>query len=180
MTDSSKPQVRTGEPPAVADVQDPLPESNWLFRRIYFYAVTAVILVMVWLQLDRLGDVAILQPVIGIPAFITIIQWLLACLFVTITYYSVAPSAEQIIRVVQVARSLRQGVNAGWARSRMSSSRRKVLGAPAETRESRFKGARASGRRFPSGSRSSKRRRSKVRFSTADEICEEKKGMVRR
>lgn len=93
-----------------ADLQDPLPESNWLWRRVFVFAVTACVLWMVWGAIDRLGASAMLRPEIGIEALLTLCKWLLAMLGLVITYYMIAPSAEQIVKMLKTAALLRSGV----------------------------------------------------------------------
>lgn len=109
MSDGREAAASAGPPP-VADIQDPLPESAWLWRRIFVFAVTAWILLLIGLQLDRLGDIAIVSPAEGIKAFIIIIRWLLFIVILMVTYYLVAPSAEQITKMIQTARALKEGV----------------------------------------------------------------------
>lgn len=99
----------TDASPAV-DLQDPLPESNWLWRRVFVFVVTAAVLWMVWGAITRLGSSAMLQPALGIPALLTLCKWLLAMLGIIITYYMIAPSAEQMVKMLKTAALLRSGV----------------------------------------------------------------------
>jgi hypothetical protein len=109
MTDAL-PQATAGPPPMV-DVQDPLPESTWLWRRVFVFVVTGFVCWQVHRAVDRLADIAITNPQLGVPAFVDLLHWLLALVILMVTYYLVAPSAEQITRMIQVARALRAGVN---------------------------------------------------------------------
>lgn len=97
---------------AEIDPQDPLPEPTWLWRRLYVYAVTIVILALVWIGVHKLAEVASLEPREGIIALLRVIQWLIAALICVITYYLVAPSAEQIVKMIQAARLQRTKVEA--------------------------------------------------------------------
>lgn len=89
---------------------DPLPEASWFWRRIFTFAVTAAILWMVWGAITRLGTTAVMAPTIGIPALLSLCKSLLYFTFAMVTYYMVAPSAEQIVKMVQVAGMLKGGV----------------------------------------------------------------------
>lgn len=96
--------------PKLPDVQDPLPESGWFWRRLYVFAVTAAILWMVWGAIDRLGASAMLQPAKGVPALLSLCKSLLFLVLAMATYYLVAPSAEQITKMVKTASLLKNGV----------------------------------------------------------------------
>lgn len=90
--------------------QDPLPEANWLWRRVYVCAVTAACLWMLWGLVDRVGTVAVMRPTTGIAALIVITKWVIGLLGVVITYYLLAPSAEQITKMIKTASLLKAGV----------------------------------------------------------------------
>lgn len=100
----------TAGPPPTADIQDPLPESTWRWRRAFVYVVTLFIAGQTHRAVGRLADIAVVKPDIGVPAFVDLIHWLLFTLILMVTYYLVAPSAEQITKMIQTARSLREGV----------------------------------------------------------------------
>jgi len=72
-----------------------LPESNFKWRRIYSYVLSCVLLLFVAFILHKLTD----QEQLGNTAF-----WILMVLWWVITFYMVAPSAEQIARIVQAAK----------------------------------------------------------------------------
>jgi hypothetical protein len=92
------------------DLQDPLPEANWLWRRVFCFAVVAVLMFFVYGSVDRLGRVAILSPAQGIPALVTVTKSILFLAMLTITYYLLAPSAEQLTKLVKTASLLKSGV----------------------------------------------------------------------
>lgn len=100
---------------AEIDPQDPLPEPTWLWRRLYVYAVTIVILALVWIGVHKLAEIAALEPREGIVSLLRVIQWLIAALICVITYYLVAPSAEQIVKMIQAARLQRTKIDADKA-----------------------------------------------------------------
>lgn len=94
------------------DPQDPLPEPTWLWRRLYVYAVSIVFLALIWVGVHRLAEAAMLEPSRGIGALLSAVQWLIAALICLITYYLVAPSAEQIVKMIQAARIKRREIDA--------------------------------------------------------------------
>lgn len=111
-------------PPPV-DVQDPLPEANWLWRRVFTFVAVAVILgILIGLaiatnrivgnvvgRIDTMSAVAVAdiakQALVVILRMFTLMFW---ALMVTITYYMIAPSAEQITKMLQTAGLLKAGV----------------------------------------------------------------------
>ena len=109
MSDTQGPAATAGPPPT-ADIQDPLPESTWLWRRVFVFVVTGFVCWQVHRAVDRMADIAITSPAIGVPAFVDLLHWLLALVILMVTYYLVAPSAEQITTMIQTARALREGV----------------------------------------------------------------------
>ncbi len=103
---------------APLDAHDPLPESNWLWRRLFVFAVSATIMFLIFRYGDRLSGIAELAAqnqdsavvIIGIRSMMNLMAWLLSGLFMMITFYMLAPSAEQVIKAFQIAKSLREGV----------------------------------------------------------------------
>ncbi len=98
------------------DPQDPLPESNWLWRRVFVFVVTGAILWMLWGAINRLGASALVNPTRGVDALMTLCKWLIGFDAMIATYYMVAPSAEQITKAIQIAKSWRHGVEVGAVR----------------------------------------------------------------
>lgn len=80
------------------DPQDPLPESTFTWRRTFSYTVTVALLGLLGWIIYRLGTASELAD----TAF-----WILVLLWWVVTYYMVAPSAEQIARIIQAARVMR-------------------------------------------------------------------------
>ena len=107
MTDTTKPTV---------DLQDPLPEASWLWRRVFVFATTAAVLFMLWGAIDRLAAVALSAPQLGVPALLSLCKWIIAFSGVMATYYMVAPSAEQIVKMLKTAALLRSGVQVAGSR----------------------------------------------------------------
>jgi predicted PurR-regulated permease PerM len=94
----------------LSDPQDPLPEANWLWRRIFIFVLSAAIVYLVYGAVNRLGTVAVIRPDIGIPAFVSIVKLLVLTINFIILCYMVAPSAEQITKLVKTASLLKSGV----------------------------------------------------------------------
>lgn len=101
MTDATKPEV---------DLQDPLPEASWLWRRVFVFATTAAVLWMLWGAIDRLAAVALSAPHLGVPALLSLCKWIIGFSGLMATYYMVAPSAEQIVKMMKTAALLRSGL----------------------------------------------------------------------
>lgn len=104
MSDSTSTGATSAKPPATVDVQDPLPEIDWFWRRIYTYVVSIVLILLIAYVLYGLRGV---QDADGLLEIGLRLCWLLGAV---ITFYLVAPSAEQIVHLVQAARTLRAGV----------------------------------------------------------------------
>lgn len=97
-------------PPVPNDIQDPLPEANWLWRRVFVFVVSSVLLAFVWFAVGYLADTANAAPRAGIEALKDVIRYLLLFAWMLSTYYLLAPSAEQLTKLVQSANLLRSGV----------------------------------------------------------------------
>jgi hypothetical protein len=89
----------TGGPPPSVDAQDPLPESSWFYRRVYTFIVSAALIAL----LGYLGFYA--------PDKNMAFKWTASLLSFVIMIYIVAPSADQITRMIQTASMLKSGVS---------------------------------------------------------------------
>jgi hypothetical protein len=107
----------TDAPNQPVDLQDPLPESSWFWRRVFVFSVTAAVLWMLWGAIDRLGTVARVSPEEGVPALLSLCKWIIGFTGLMVTYYMVAPSAEQITKMVKTAALLRSGVQVSGRRT---------------------------------------------------------------
>jgi hypothetical protein len=115
---------QTGAPPAT-DIQDPLPEANWLWRRVLSYGLCLAVLAMMvgfgWAmfkivnsvtgKIDNMNAAAVVEITLAslrtVEAMFRLMFW---ALMVVVTYYMVAPSAEQIVKMLQTAGLLKAGV----------------------------------------------------------------------
>lgn len=107
----------TAGPPASVDVQDPLPEATWFWRRIYVFTVTTSLIVGVALFANNIASSATATQ---IQAFLSLARWTLLVLWLVITYYLIAPSAEHVTRMWQTAAVLKSGV--GFSQTKHASS----------------------------------------------------------
>lgn len=97
-------------PPPKIDVQDPLPEQNWFWRRIFIFSVCTVTAIGIWIMVQTMVNLAGGNPTLIVGAFTKIIMWLLLNSWFAMTYYMVAPSAEHVTRMWQAATMFKQGV----------------------------------------------------------------------
>lgn len=72
-----------------------LSESNFKWRRIFSYALSAAILGLLTYIVSQLDDASALERVA---------IWLIGLLALVITYYMVAPTAENIVQAIKAAK----------------------------------------------------------------------------
>lgn len=116
-------QVQT--PRALPDPQDPLPEASWLWRRVFtFVALVLAFGVVIGLsfavnrivgnivgRIDSMDARNVAQiTVVALHVIERMFRMMFYTVLVVVTYYMVAPSAEQITKMIQTARLLRGGV----------------------------------------------------------------------
>lgn len=105
-SDSTGNTAKATDNPATAqiDVQDPLPETNWFWRRVYTFVLSLVSVAFIWYGLEALYDMKQADSIYRVTRYMIGVHVLL------ITYYMVAPSAEQIVKLIQAAKLLQSGV----------------------------------------------------------------------
>ena len=86
------------------DVQDPLPENNFFWRRVYTFIFSLLSVGFIWYGIEALYSAKHYDQVY----FIT--RYMIGVLVLLLTYYMVAPSAEQIVKLIQAAKLLQSGV----------------------------------------------------------------------
>lgn len=111
--------------PPVLDMQDPLPESNWLWRRaLTFTAILLVFALMIGLaiavnrivgsvteRIDNMNAAAVASITIrALDVIENMFKWMFWSLAMVVTYYMIAPSAEQIAKMIGAVKLLRGGV----------------------------------------------------------------------
>jgi hypothetical protein len=75
--------------------QDPLPEGQWFYRRVYTWSLTAILLGM-------LGFIVWRMP----PALLQLVSlWLIGLIALVVTYYLLAPSAPELARLIAELRT---------------------------------------------------------------------------
>lgn len=93
--------AHTVDPTAAVDVQDPLPESNFFWRRVFAYVGSAALLALLGYVIFKMEEPESLRLA---ALYLAVLLWF------SITYYMIAPSAEQIVRIIQAAKVLKAGV----------------------------------------------------------------------
>ncbi len=109
----------------LGDPQDPLPEANWLWRRVFTFACLAaafIVAIGLAIALNRIvGNIVqridsmdarnVAQiTVVAINAILRMFTLMFYVVIVIATYYFIAPSAEQITKMIQTAGLLKHGV----------------------------------------------------------------------
>lgn len=122
----------------LSDPQDPLPEANWLWRRVFtFVALACAFGILIGLgyatnrivgnivgRLDSMDAANVTQITIAaLDVLREMFKMMWITVLVVVTYYMVAPSAEQITKVIQTARLLQGGVQIA-SRARVSTPER--------------------------------------------------------
>lgn len=98
--------IKTTDDPATVDVdvQDPLPETNWFWRRVYTFVLSLVSVAFI-----RYGIEALYALRDGASIY-KITRYMIGVHVLLITFYMLAPSAEQLVKLVQAAKLLQAGV----------------------------------------------------------------------
>lgn len=105
-------EAQSTDPPLVADPQDPLPESNWLWRRVLAFAIVGVIgwqQVMAGNRIARWGDGG--SPKEAIDALLNMTHWHMGVLGGVLLLYMVAPSAEQVAKILATLSAWKSGIS---------------------------------------------------------------------
>lgn len=97
---TGKPEATAGPPPSV-DVQDPLPESSFFWRRVYSWLISVGVLALIGL---------VVWQITGADELRRVALYLVVLLWFVITYYMIAPSAEQIVKILKTAELFKYGV----------------------------------------------------------------------
>lgn len=112
-------------PRSLPDPQDPLPEANWLWRRVFvFLALGLAFGILIGLglatnrivgnivgRIDAMDAKSVAQiTVVALHVIQAMFKMMFWTVVIVVTYYMVAPSAEQITKMLQTARLLKSGV----------------------------------------------------------------------
>jgi hypothetical protein len=109
---ASAASVADAGPPPVVKNHDPLPESSWFWRRVLVFGLCTIGVIGIWIMVQTMVNLASNQPTLIVGAFVKIIGWLLVLVWFAMTYYLIAPSAEQVVKMVNLAGMLKGG--ASW------------------------------------------------------------------
>lgn len=77
------------------DPQDPLPEQSFFYRRVFSYVIAVSLLGLIAFVVWRID---------GADQLREIALYLCLLLFVVVTYYMVAPSAEHVVKMIQLGK----------------------------------------------------------------------------
>jgi hypothetical protein len=103
------------------DMQDPLPETNWLWRRVFTFVLTIASATAIWYWTEEI--IRLRQP----AYLFSLIRYAYGVHVMLILFYMVAPSAEQIVKLIQAARIIREGIpSSGSASIQTSEGRTEV------------------------------------------------------
>jgi hypothetical protein len=117
--DQDAPAATAGPPASVGDPQDPLPESNWKWRRWYVFGSTVlcsigilIVLLMLYriAKVDLAGRQGVQTTLSTIEALYGLGWWLILLTLVDRVLYLIAPSAEQATKMIQTVSALKAGV----------------------------------------------------------------------
>lgn len=105
----------TAGPPPMVDPQDPLPEGSFTYRRLLTFLISISVIILLWRVTGKLGEIAsspddklAAQAIAGL---IRMTGWALLCWGLTILLYLVAPTAEQLGKLLATLSALKSGVS---------------------------------------------------------------------
>ena len=104
-------EAKTTENTVTADPQDPLPESNWLHRRILAYSAFIAATTFLGFGLAIIAALAATAPQDALQALVVLCIAVLVAERVGLVIYLIAPSAEQFGKMLQVVEALKAGVS---------------------------------------------------------------------
>lgn len=107
-------------PPVTADPQDPLPESNWKWRRIFIFLFSmisvvgvGVVLAMLYqvVQADLAGRQSERTTLATVDAIYNLGWWIIMLQLADRLLYLVAPSAEQVAKMLATVSAWKSGIS---------------------------------------------------------------------
>lgn len=111
-------------PPVTADPQDPLPESNWKWRRIFIFLSSLIavggVAVVLWMlhgvvKTDLAGRQDVRTTLATVEALYNLGWWILMLLLADRILYLIAPSAEQATKMLATVWAWKSGVSTASA-----------------------------------------------------------------
>jgi hypothetical protein len=97
-------------PPPQVEVQDPLPENNWFWRRVFVFTICSAVFIGAWIEITTMVALAGDNPELIVGAFIQIIKWEFIIAWCAMTYYLIAPSAEQLGKWMATVNAWKAGI----------------------------------------------------------------------
>jgi len=98
-------------PAPPGETHDPIPESNWFWRRVFVFAACTMVCIGVWGMVITMVHLAGDHAELIVGAFVRIIGWLLLFAWFAMTYYIVGTNGEQVVRIVQTASMFKSGLS---------------------------------------------------------------------
>lgn len=80
---------------------NPLPEASWFWRRLFTFMFSLIFCAFIAYSLRALWDLKDARSIYDLA------RYLLLALVILLTYYMVAPSAEEIVKFVQASKTSR-------------------------------------------------------------------------
>lgn len=111
-------------PPPTADPQDPLPESNWKWRRIFIFLSSGIavagVAAVLWMLFavvknDLEGRQDVRTTLSTVEALYNLGWWILILLLVDRVLYLIAPSAEQAAKMLATVSAWKSGISTASA-----------------------------------------------------------------
>lgn len=96
-------------PPATAELQDPLPEPKWFWRRLLVFLTAIAVTALVWRIVEHAAVLGAKSPAEAIRGLVTIAKYLLILLLVDRVLYLIAPSADQAGHMIGKLWAIRAG-----------------------------------------------------------------------
>jgi hypothetical protein len=96
---------------ATADPQDPLPESNWFWRRLFVGVICAALLALVWYRTEVIGQAALDGKEGAVDGLVSLLKLSLYLTGLVIMLYLIAPSAEQAGKWLATISAWKSGVS---------------------------------------------------------------------
>ena len=97
-------------PPPKVDTHDPLPEGNWMWRRIFVFALCTALLISSWFIIKAMIDLSGHNSTLAVQSLTKIVGWGHLLVWFAMTYYIVGTNAEQVVKIVQTAGMFKQGL----------------------------------------------------------------------
>jgi hypothetical protein len=102
--------AQVSETKVVLDPQDPIPESNWIPRRLLIASGVIIGSAGIAYVLFLIGQLGKAKPLEAIEALVSVAHWILALMVIDRILYLVAPSAEQVTKMFATLSAWKNGI----------------------------------------------------------------------